>query len=144
MYCPVCKDEFRPGFTRCGACDVELVEDLTAAAASPASVARRELPPEGADPVGPVEMVEFCGFLALGEARDARNTLRESGIRSEIVIREAPDSPPEGEIREEYWLRVERSGYALAAQRLGYDLEEERGGEAGDDEDAEAGERTRF
>jgi len=29
MYCPKCKAEYRPGFTRCSDCDVDLVEALS-------------------------------------------------------------------------------------------------------------------
>jgi hypothetical protein len=29
MYCPECKAEYRPGFTRCSDCDVDLVEALS-------------------------------------------------------------------------------------------------------------------
>ncbi len=32
MYCPECKSEYRPGFTRCKDCDVELVVELPVAA----------------------------------------------------------------------------------------------------------------
>ena len=28
MFCPKCGDEYRPGFTRCTDCDVDLVEEL--------------------------------------------------------------------------------------------------------------------
>jgi hypothetical protein len=28
MFCPECKAEYRPGFTRCSDCDVDLVEEL--------------------------------------------------------------------------------------------------------------------
>lgn len=28
MFCPECRDEYRPGFTRCTDCDVDLVEKL--------------------------------------------------------------------------------------------------------------------
>ncbi len=28
MFCPECKVEYRPGFTRCADCDVELVDEL--------------------------------------------------------------------------------------------------------------------
>jgi hypothetical protein len=31
MYCPECQSEYRPGFTHCSDCDVDLVEDLSAA-----------------------------------------------------------------------------------------------------------------
>ena len=29
MFCPECKTEYRPGFTRCSDCDVDLVEELS-------------------------------------------------------------------------------------------------------------------
>ena len=32
MFCPVCRDEFRSGFTRCEDCDAVLVESLDQAA----------------------------------------------------------------------------------------------------------------
>ena len=38
MYCPVCRAEFREGFTRCEDCDVILVEVLPAERAKPAYV----------------------------------------------------------------------------------------------------------
>src|SRR5512134_2178891 len=110
MFCPVCRDEFRPGFTRCASCDVELVEGLgdapPRAAPSPASR------PAGTNPVAAtVSMAEYCGFVSLEEARGARDRLRLDGIRSEIVIRDAPH-PAAGEVpEEEYWLRVDRGRF---------------------------------
>jgi hypothetical protein len=41
MFCPECKAEYRPGFTRCADCDVELVENL--AEAEPQGRDRSEL-----------------------------------------------------------------------------------------------------
>jgi hypothetical protein len=35
MFCPECKAEYRPGFTRCADCDVELVENYVAAVRHP-------------------------------------------------------------------------------------------------------------
>jgi len=35
MFCPQCKAEYRPGFTRCADCDVELVHELPAVAEEP-------------------------------------------------------------------------------------------------------------
>ena len=32
MICPVCRDEYRKGFTRCATCSVDLVETLDVAA----------------------------------------------------------------------------------------------------------------
>ncbi|MGB8474701.1 MAG: hypothetical protein WCE61_11515 [Candidatus Acidiferrum sp.] len=39
MFCPVCKAEYRQGFTRCADCDVELVYELPAAAIVPLAAA---------------------------------------------------------------------------------------------------------
>jgi hypothetical protein len=116
MFCPVCKDEFRSGFTRCAACEVALVEDLSRIR-EPV-----ELPAEGH--LATVELADFCGFVSLAEAREARETLRREGIRSEIAIREAPESALAEETKEEYWLRVDHSRYAVAARLIGYDLPE--------------------
>ncbi len=40
MFCPVCKAEYRPGFTHCSDCDVDLVSHL------PADVPTTAIPPE--------------------------------------------------------------------------------------------------
>jgi hypothetical protein len=52
MICPVCKAEYREGFTRCADCDVELVHELPAAAIVPHAAAVPGDPEE--DP--------FCSF----------------------------------------------------------------------------------
>jgi len=57
----------------------------------------------------PVRFVDYCGFLALDEARHARERLRDAGIRAEILIRDAPPVDAGGPIEEEYWLRVDAS-----------------------------------
>jgi hypothetical protein len=47
MFCPQCKAEYRPGFTHCSDCDVDLVYELPA---EPHSLQQSaELPPEAAD-----------------------------------------------------------------------------------------------
>ena len=111
MFCPTCKDEFRPGFTRCGACSVDLVESLSAPASRPA-------PPPPAV-AGPVHLADYCGFLSLEEAREARDRLRADRIRSEIVIREAPEAPLDHPVSEEYWLRVDAARLREVASVLG-------------------------
>lgn len=58
-------------------------------------------------PQSPVRLVDYCGFLSLDEAREARDRLRESRIRSEIVLREAPEATWDDAIEEEAWLRVD-------------------------------------
>ncbi len=149
MFCPVCKDEFRPGFTRCADCDADLVESLDAA--PPERAARPAAPPAAAtvdtgpqaDPVasaGPagalgsagggagagaapriLNLVDYCGFLSLEDAREARDLLRAQAIACEIVIREAPDVPPDEPLEEEFWIRVDRARYAQASALLGFD-----------------------
>lgn len=111
MFCPRCHSEYRPGFTRCADCDVELVESLTEQKPGSRPAARR--------PPGP--QVDFCGFFTLEEAREARDRLRREGIRSEIAIRESPGSenltlPPE-----EYWLRFDAREFQTASAILGFD-----------------------
>jgi hypothetical protein len=111
MFCPNCRDEFRPGFNRCEACDVSLVESLDEASQTRAA----ERPP-----APPVPLVEFCGFVSLDEARRARDQLRQAGIRWEIMIREA--SPDLHSVdQEEYWLRVEAPRMREVVTILGYD-----------------------
>jgi hypothetical protein len=108
MYCPACGDEFRPGFTRCGRCNVDLVVEQPAARQAPAPAR-----------AGATSWVEYCGFFALDDARRARDDLRAESIRSEIVIREQPEADPRSVIREEYWLRVDSERVATAARILG-------------------------
>jgi hypothetical protein len=110
MFCPQCRDEFRPGFTRCERCNVDLVEDLS----------RVERPARAApvDPVA-VRMADYCGFLALDEARSARDRLRGERIRSEIVIREPLDADWESPVREEYWIRADVSRMREVAALVG-------------------------
>jgi hypothetical protein len=67
-------------------------------------------------------MREYCGFLALDDAREQRDRLRAEGIDADILIREAPDSG--GAIEEEYWLRVDAAAWARAASILDTDVEE--------------------
>jgi len=98
MFCPSCKCEFRPSFTRCASCDVDLVDDLAAAEPKTETAAV-------AKPVLQVPMAEICGFLDLAEARRARDLLHEHRIPAELVIRAAPETPVDGAVIEEYWLR---------------------------------------
>ena len=114
MFCPSCKDEFRTGFTRCAGCNVDLVEDLSAA--KPKS----DGSPEPA-PAFPIQMADYCGFFSLDEARYARDQLREQRIRAEIAVREAPDVALDEPIREEFWLRIESARLREASAVLEQD-----------------------
>ena len=120
MLCPVCKDEFRPGFSRCEPCNVDLVEDL-----SQVQPRSSEAPGE---PPTQIRVTDYCGFLSLDEARGARELLKQHAIRSDILIRELA-AEAEGPLKEEYWLRVEAERFTQVASLLGYDAVE-----ASDDE----------
>ena len=110
MFCPKCQDEFRPEFTHCGRCNVDLVDDL-AAVEQEASVER--------EPEMTVRFTEYCGYLSLEEAREARDQLRRERIRYEIVLRESPEADWDEPAREEYWLRIDASQAKRVVQILG-------------------------
>ena len=121
MFCPACRDEYRTGFTRCATCHVDLVAELPAA--RPDGPAPREAARAGH--AAPGRLVEYCGFLELEEAREARARVRALGIRSELVVRDSADAPD----GEEYWLHVERDRLAEVTRELGYDPAEPAEGE---------------
>ena len=125
--CFICKDEFRHGFTHCGRCNVDLVENLSEVKTNgdghPAPA-----------PAFPVRMGDYCGFFSLDEARQARDQLRGQRIRSEIVVRESPDVDWDTPIREEFWLRVESGRLREASASLEQDTptaEPEQAGDSG-------------
>jgi len=118
MFCPSCECEFRAGFERCEGCGVDLVEKLGDSNVAPA--VEKTDPTGGADVPLVVSMAEYCAFLALEEAREARDQLREQGIRSEIVIRETPESLRGAPLEEEFWLRVEAAKLKNVQATLGY------------------------
>jgi hypothetical protein len=110
MFCPKCQDEFRPGFERCASCNVDLVPDLDAV----------EQPVEKPHEIEKIlRYVDYCGFLSLVEARDAREKLRGEKIRSDILIRDAPGSTWEGPAGEEFWLRVDSARLREIPEILG-------------------------
>ncbi len=82
MICPECKAEYRPGFTRCADCDVELVWEQAedAAASSPYGAAEPGDPNE--DP--------YCSFWKGDDPRihaDLCEVLDEAGIPHNTVFR---------------------------------------------------------
>lgn len=89
MFCPRCKAEYRPGFTRCGDCDVKLVDRL-AAEPEPTRVKSEEDPKvvySGYVVVstvqGPFEEAQVCSFL---EANGIPTQVRGEGIRKTYGI----------------------------------------------------------
>lgn len=99
MFCPNCKCEFRAGFTRCGSCDTDLVEDLNAVEA--------EEPENQETPLQRIELAEVCGFLDLDAARRARDLLWQHQIYSELSVRSSPETVPGGPVIEEVWMRAD-------------------------------------
>ena len=116
MFCPSCKCEFRPSFTRCASCDVDLVDSLDAVEetivkpSAPASVTR-------------VRMAEVCGYFDLDEARRARDLLHENDIQGEVHIRSSPETKPGGAVVEEYWLCADASQMARVVPLIDQDPE---------------------
>ena len=71
MFCPVCKLEYRPGFTRCSDCDVPLVESLDGVSVhtnAPQGVAQN---PDAAELLWTGTESSISGAIA--EALDAAN-----------------------------------------------------------------------
>ena len=68
MFCPVCKAEYRPGFTRCADCDVPLVSTLPDA--------EEETSPEH-EPPG----VEIFSAADTFEAETVKGLLEANGIK---------------------------------------------------------------
>ena len=115
MHCPVCKSEFREGFTRCESCDVDLVRE-TPAEESATSASKH---------LAPGLLVDYCGFLSLEDAREARDQLRRERLPSEIVIRDLAGEDPWAPAKEEYWIRVPSKGLRAVDAILGEGATEE-------------------
>lgn len=81
MFCPQCNAEYRPGFTRCADCDVELVND------PPHYALAGQGPP--ADPGDPNEN-PFCSFWKGQDARvhaELCEVLEQAGIPQKTIFR---------------------------------------------------------
>jgi len=116
MFCPVCRDEYRSGFTRCATCDTALVEALDARQPSaPASA------PVVAEATHELNLAPFCGFLTLDEARQARDKVRAAKLPADILIREAPGGAAGTPVQEEYWIRVKPANFAAIESILGFE-----------------------
>ncbi len=122
MFCPVCRDEYRPGFTRCATCDAELVESLDAGAAVRPAMALAEVAADEGT-------VSFCGFLTLDDARQARDKVRGARMRAEILICDPQGSAANESVGEEYWLRVKPRDFRAVAALVGFPPDEVPEGE---------------
>jgi len=114
MFCPVCRDEYRPGFTRCASCDVDLVD-------APEAAAPRKAAPILAEVAAEEATANFCGFLTLDEARQARDKLREASLPAEILIKDAPRTADQASVREEFWLRVRPKDAQAVVGLIGFE-----------------------
>lgn len=75
MYCPQCRAEYVPGFTRCADCDVELVEVLPAAKPPRRGRGHRE---------SPDDLVTVFSSYDRGLAAIAESLLRSADIRFSV------------------------------------------------------------
>lgn len=117
MFCPVCRDEYRSGFTRCGTCEVALVERLESEKPrSPGPILA-----EAHAHDGDVPAANYCGFLTLDEARDARNKLRAARLPAEILIKDAPKASQDAPAQEEFWLRVRPTDFHKIVALIGFE-----------------------
>jgi len=64
MFCPVCGDEYRPGFSRCADCDVELIDT----------------PPERIEAAKPIELVTVLETGDQSQVAVAKSMLEGAGI----------------------------------------------------------------
>ncbi len=113
MFCPVCRDQFRPGFTRCEGCNADLVEQLDSGTGGDAP--SRSLAPDMSGP-----KADYCGFLEMAEALEARDLLWSNGMGSEVVVRPAHGCKPGQPLQEEFWLRVPAKQVQAVAGLLGF------------------------
>jgi hypothetical protein len=120
MFCPVCRDEYRPGFSRCATCDVALVEALDVEVP-------RTAPPAPVEVHDEEVMANFCGFLTLDEARHARDAVRHAQLPAEILIRDAPASASGAVVDEEFWLRVRPRDFRAVVALVGFEPVETAG-----------------
>jgi hypothetical protein len=132
MFCPSCKDEFRPGFTHCATCDVDLVESLSDVAPAAPAASEARAGAAGGDGLSSslggrapapvvVALRDYCGFTTLDDAREARDRLQVEEIYSEIVVRQRPHSEDDPTLVEEFWLRVDGDRFREVFKLLGID-----------------------
>jgi hypothetical protein len=118
VFCLTCRSEYRPGFTRCPSCDVDLVADLDGSDETGAErpTVQTEIPV--------ATLSDYCGFVTLDDAREARTRLWAYGIPCEISVRLKPGAESAALEHEEYWLRVPHAERRGVVEILGYDLAE--------------------
>lgn len=109
MFCPGCGAEYRPEFTRCASCDVDLVQELRQTAKMDPSELSDSVPVglSSSSQVGrPVEVsgriVDLMRVFPLDQAAELRRVLDEHGIPQLVVPVDGvdfPDQRPRFEVR---------------------------------------------
>ena len=122
MICPQCKAEYRPGFTRCADCDVDLVEELRPDSASSRDPDGAAWPPEEifeGEPLRVIwegddqqECVEVCGEL---QSQEIPYKLNESIAGRYLKMH----------VDRSYRVGVRAADYEKARKALGYISDEE-------------------
>jgi hypothetical protein len=107
-FCPECRAEYRPGFTRCASCDVDLVESLPEFAPLTEEEMRKAL--EGKELVAITS-----GYIdAVLEMRD-----QLAGMRILSLVEEAEKAPPQPGLPRRVKLMVAKDSLEAAAACMG-------------------------
>ena len=127
-FCPNCREEYRPGFTRCKDCDVELVESLP-----------EEMPEERGGAGS--ELVELAVFNDIPEAEMIKELLEDNGIVTMLRGEADPIGVASG--AEPSTLLVSRADLPQARriyeEYFAGEQGEEESGQEGDDQDEQGG-----
>lgn len=136
MFCPSCHSEYRPGFTRCASCDVDLVENLVVETIEPEEMG--ETLPVGlvsSTELGrPVEIdgkvYDLMRVFPLELANEAQQRLADAGFPVVIAPIDAdfPDQRPRFEVR----VRAREHEAAEAALKAAFQAQVDQEGTGGD------------
>jgi hypothetical protein len=128
MFCPQCKAEYRPGFTRCADCDVDLVEVLPSEPQSGDEHTRNQTMAEGTPDWGEMRTV-WEGDSETECADSCRELLKE---RVRYGVKQSITSRKQGmRVDWKYQVQVPAADYERARKSLGY--EEDGGTELSED-----------
>src|SRR6266853_2018667 len=118
MYCPQCKAEYRPGFTRCSDCEVDLVEVLPSEPHSLDGLTRNQALAEGTPDWG--EMRTVWEGDNDTECADTCRVLLKEGVRYGVKQRVASRKPGM-RVDWKYQIQVPAADYQPARKGLGYE-----------------------
>lgn len=118
MFCPQCRTDYRPGFTRCSDCDVDLVEELPSGRRSMERMPDGEMSPEALPNWEEMRSV-WEGHSALECAdlcREFQRTRIRYGVDQSVKSRYL-----NMEVDWKYQIRVPASDFEKARKVLGYE-----------------------